>query len=361
MRLFVSFLLLLSSSASLAHWNGSRPDGHAPISVMGDHTHAAGEWMVSYRYMGMWMGGNRDGHRRLSDGEALTMIPGETHSPPGGMAHHMKVLPTEMTMHMHMLGMMYAPSDRLTLMVMLPWTEKDMTMLTEETMLMGGMTGRSESDMKSDGFGDIGLSAMLLFLDRHALRAHLTLGVGIPTGSITEESDMVMGSMNMSNVHLPYGMQIGSGSHEARPALTLLGQSADWSWGAQAGAALALDDNSQGYRLGDRYQLTGWVAHRASDALSVSLLLRQHWWGEIRGRDRDLATSPALNPAADPDLRDGRRLDAGFGINLLGRAGGLKGHRLAVEYLVPIEQRLDGPQMETDRSVMIGWQKAFGG
>ena len=34
-----------------------RPDGHAPISVMGDHMHAMGEWMVSYRYMTMDMKG----------------------------------------------------------------------------------------------------------------------------------------------------------------------------------------------------------------------------------------------------------------------------------------------------------------
>ena len=38
-------------------WTAARPDGHAPISVMGDHMHAMGEWMVSYRYMTMDMEG----------------------------------------------------------------------------------------------------------------------------------------------------------------------------------------------------------------------------------------------------------------------------------------------------------------
>ncbi|MEL7333685.1 MAG: hypothetical protein AAFN12_15670 [Cyanobacteria bacterium J06560_2] len=33
------------------YWSPSRPDSHAPIGVMGDHTHEKGEFMLSYRYM----------------------------------------------------------------------------------------------------------------------------------------------------------------------------------------------------------------------------------------------------------------------------------------------------------------------
>ena len=36
-----------------------RPDEHAPISVMNDHTHSKDSWMVSYRYMYMDMDGMR--------------------------------------------------------------------------------------------------------------------------------------------------------------------------------------------------------------------------------------------------------------------------------------------------------------
>lgn len=37
------------------------PDDHAPLGVMGDHVHNAGEFMVSYRFSRMSMEGNRDG------------------------------------------------------------------------------------------------------------------------------------------------------------------------------------------------------------------------------------------------------------------------------------------------------------
>ena len=60
-------ITLISISSFLFHhahegpWTAARPDGHAPISVMGDHMHEMGEWMVSYRYMSMEMEGLIDG------------------------------------------------------------------------------------------------------------------------------------------------------------------------------------------------------------------------------------------------------------------------------------------------------------
>jgi len=62
MKLFTAITLISISlfSLSSAHegpWTAARPDGHAPISVMGDHMHKMGEWMVSYRYMSMEMEG----------------------------------------------------------------------------------------------------------------------------------------------------------------------------------------------------------------------------------------------------------------------------------------------------------------
>ena len=100
-------------------------DSHAPIGVMGDHMHDAGEWMVSYRYMNMEMEGNRNGTDRVSP-EAIVSGSANPFAPPANL----RVVPTEMTMEMHMLGAMYAPSDDVTLMAMLPYLENDMRHVT---------------------------------------------------------------------------------------------------------------------------------------------------------------------------------------------------------------------------------------
>ena len=44
-------------ASSLAHADApqtARADGHAPIGVMADHLHKAGDWMVGYRFMRTW-------------------------------------------------------------------------------------------------------------------------------------------------------------------------------------------------------------------------------------------------------------------------------------------------------------------
>lgn len=49
-------ILLLCSQWTTAQdnlWTANRPDGHAPIGIMGDHYHKKGEWMLSYRMMTM--------------------------------------------------------------------------------------------------------------------------------------------------------------------------------------------------------------------------------------------------------------------------------------------------------------------
>ena len=72
------------------------------VSVLGSHTHLKGEWMVGYKYMIMGMDGNLDGTPQLTTQDVLDSY---------------MVSPLAMTMEMHMVDVMYAPSDALTLMV----------------------------------------------------------------------------------------------------------------------------------------------------------------------------------------------------------------------------------------------------
>ena len=101
-----------------AHFHfSSSADSHAPLGVMGDHMHKKGDWMVSYRFMRMDMQGNRDGTDSLSPLEIATSVPNRF-SGMAGQPPTLRVVPTEMTMDMHMFGAMYAPTDNLTLMAM---------------------------------------------------------------------------------------------------------------------------------------------------------------------------------------------------------------------------------------------------
>ncbi len=337
-RIGAALVCLMLASPALAgeghddHFS-RRADAHAPIGVMGDHLHAQGEWMFSYRFGHMRMRGNRDGRDSLRSGEVL--------------AQGYAATPTEMEMQMHVLGAMYAPTDWLTLMTMVPFVRLEMDHVT-------AMGGRFTT--KSTNIGDIKVSGLLRLWQNEMHAFHFNAGVSLPSGSI-EEKDTVLTPMGARRVRLPYPMQTGSGTVDLMPGMTYVGHAEGFSWGAQAMGTIRTYDNDNDYRLGNRTDLTAWAAISWDVALSTSLRVAWADWHNISGSDDRL--NPALIPTADPDRRAGERLEVLPGLNLNLPLGPLGTHRLALEFAIPVFQRLDGPQLETDYRVVVGWQKAF--
>lgn len=324
-------ILLLASSYAYAEGESRhRSDAHAPAGVMGDHRHAKGDWMFSYRYMRMEMDGNRDDTDDLTPAEVLAQ---------GYMA-----TPLKMTTDMHMFGAMYASNDQVTVMAMLPLVDKSMDHLNA----MG-----DKFTTESDGAGDLKLQALMRLLGSANENLHLHLGVSVPTGSI-DEKGVIPTPMGPRKVRLPYPMQLGSGTWDMLAGLTYTYHLASWSWGAQGTAVKPLaSENDNGYSLGNQYQMQAWAACLFGQQLSGSLRLAVNHWSDIEGADPEL--DPSMVPTADPELRSGERADIGLGLNWLGGSG----HRLAVELILPAYQNLDGPQLKSEGMVVLGWQKAF--
>lgn len=325
---------------------------HAPIGVMGDHVHDAGEWMVSYRLMSMPMKGNLAGDRGIGPDEIVTTVPNRFFGTPG-QPPTLRVVPTEMDMTMHMLGLMYAPSDRVTLMTMLNYLSNDMDHRTYQ----GGMgtTVLGTFTTKSSGLGDGSLSALVRLAGRDALKVHATLGVSLPFGDI-ENRDAILTPMNMRpTVRLPYPMQLGSGSYDPIVGVTAMHVTERYSWGGQWRSTFRVSDNDEDYRLGDEHRLTAWVAYSPRHSTSLSLRADFMDKGEIDGIDPAIV---APVQTADPDRQGGKRLDVGVGVNFAA-AGSFEGWRLAAEYMLPVYQDLNGPQLETDGILTLGLQKSW--
>ena len=324
----------------------TRADSHAPIGVMGDHLHKKGEWMFSYRYMHMDMQGNLIGKDNVSPEFITNNI--ETNG--GGT----RVVPTKMTMKMHMLGMMFAPSDNLTLMAMLPIHDKEMDHLTFAMMnpnqRIGGFTTRAR------GIGDLRFSGLIGLYDDGITKVHFNAGISAPTGSIKRQDDVFTPMRTTPTLRLPYAMQLGTGTWDLLPGLTIKSQSGNFSYGAQYMARFHLGENSENYSWGDKHELTAWVSYQWAPWISTSLRLKGISQDEIDGRDLNIA---APVQTADPDHYGGDRIDLYGGVNLVVPSGALEGHHFALEVGAPIHQDLNGPQMETDLTVTVGWQKAF--
>lgn len=348
----VFFTICLACIQAYADASGPNAADHAPIGVMGDHMHEKGEFMLSYRFMHMDMQGNRAGTDSIDADTIVTTVPnrffGRPMQPPT-----LRIVPTSMSMDMHMFGAMYAPADWLTLMVMGMYMEKEM----EHTTYMGGLgtTVRGGFRVKTDGIGDTRVSGLVRLHDGGVHRLHLNAGASFPTGSTSKTHEILTPMGARPTVRVPYAMQLDSGTYDLLPGITYNGHSGKVYWGGQYMGTFRLGEN-HGYSLGDKHTLSAWLNYQWRPFISTSLRLQYDTLGSIEGMDPMIA-GPVQT--ADPDNYGSDELGLNFGVNLMGQAGLLAGQRLAVELYLPLHRDLNGPQMETDWTITVGWQYAF--
>lgn len=277
--------------------------------------------MIGYKYSLAYSDRHMDGNRVVPLSEIL-----EDYNMAG----------QDMAMHMHMLEVMYATSDRLTLMLMGD--------LMFHNMNHAHAPGFGEDHShNTSGLGDLRLSGLYKIYDKKNQRMHTELGFTIPTGNI--------------NFFEGYNMMLGSGTVDLISGLTWLAQRERTSFGAQVSGQFSFYENKNNYRLGERVNATAWTAYVMSEWFSPLIRLDFNHRGNISGQDPNL--DPSVDPARDPNLQGGQRLDAGLGLNFYVRQGSLRGTRFAFEGLLPLYQNLDGPQMATGFTGVFGVQYAF--
>lgn len=330
------------------HTKTAAPENHAPIGVMGDHRHKAGEYMVSLRQMNMRMEGNLHGRDKVSDSEVLAM-PNQH-----GMPANLRVVPQKMDMQMTMLGVMYAPNDNVNLLAMLMQIDNEMTLTTYQGMM--GDTVLKQFTSKSTGLGDTTIGALMHGGDTQNGAWHYGLALSLPTGAIDKTGIVLKPNGETDRKRLPYPMQLGSGSYDFKPSLTYQRDWQGWRIGAQANAVLRLNDNDADYRLGDKLELQGWVMKNLSPWASASLRLDANHQGKIDGQDSQIALPV---PTAQTAFSGGTFANMSLGVNFIAQSGALRGHRLALEVSLPLHQDAHGVQMKREETLTLGWQKAF--
>lgn len=310
----------------------------APLSVMGDHMHSSGEWMLSYRHMRSNMQGMREGSSRVANSI---------------IASDYNVVPQRMDMQMDMLGIMYAPSDNLTVMLMAHYHA--MEMVNHHNSM-----GRFATE--SRGWGDTKLSILQRLLHSEGFQVHAQWGLSLPTGSIKERDSMpAMGGFAQSV--LPASMQLGSGTFDFEPALTLLMPRGAFSFGAQAKATLRLEsENSEGYRRGHQFQLQSWASYQLRSDWTANLGLSYHASGKLHGEQQSVTQSMMMKrtvPTAWSENYGGDTLEFLLGSFYDLPSTYFPGQRIAVDVRLPLYQDLNGVQMDADWKCSLGWELRF--
>jgi len=311
-----------SQAASMTEMMGA--PGLIPLDVMAGQ---ADQWMVGYQFMMEKLDGNLVGTHDISEAAVLRRFP---------------TSPTDMTMRMHMGMIMYAPTDRFTLMAMLSRVEMAMGELHRDG---------TRSTERSEGFGDLELRGLYVLGAANDLRHRLlaNFGVGLPTGSINRR--------DTEGMRMEYPMQTGSGTFSLLPGFTYLGQELPWGWAADLNSTVRFGRNDNGYRLGDRYQSSVSIARQLAHSISVSAGAHGEVWENIDGSDPLL--DPTDEPTKDPNLQGGKRLSALLGVTFHPQHGLLKGQHFHIQAEVPVVQSLDGPQLQRSWVLRFGWQVEF--
>lgn len=318
-----------------------------PAGVMAGHLlNRAGDMMLGYRFMHSRDGSEKllRGARPASDAEVLQQ---------GCAPQLCYSVPRRMTMRMHMLELMFAPTDHLTLMLMPQFVDMQMDVrgLPGAPLPPAGSHVHN-AEHSTGGLGDTSVYALLGLVDTPGQQLHVGLGLSIPTGEV---GLTFRRSHQLDPGLLDYGMQLGSGTWDLKPSLTFTGQQGRWGWGGQINATLRVqNENKSGYALGDMAQITAWGSYGLNDALAVTLRGVYTALGAIRGTFKE--AHPQTGTMDFAGNYGGRYGDVGLGLNAVLGEGG---QHLSLEWLQPVSTRVKGYQLDRRGALALAWGYVF--
>lgn len=326
MKFFITYFIfaILFANSIISDTSHKRADYHAPIGVMGDHVHNKGEVMSSYRFMHMNMHGIRYKNNGMSTQQVYD-------------AGFMKS-PKKMQMSMHMLGLMFAPSDKFTVMFMSNYISNSMNINKRMSNV------NTKETMSSSGLGDASITLLTPLVYNEKLSLVAKYGLTLPSGSLNKR--------NESGNRLPYPMQLGSGTVDLPLALTLTKFFKSYSTGFQLNALVRTDENKFNYRLGNIYGFSYWISKIISKKSSISLRLNSIIEDDIFRYDSQIESMSSMTPTAT--TKSGNRIIEGsIGLNHV------TSHslRISSELTFPIYRDFNSYQMENDWTAIIGIQK----
>ncbi len=204
-----------------SHSNHSRHPS-IPAGILFGHTlDKAGDMMAGYRYMHNWQAGYfLQGDSVVSEQQILAnSCPGSAHFDSVQQKLYFDgpctALPRSMNMSMHMLDLVYAPTDWLTLMLMPQFVDMQMTMYTPDSVATtghshGGDEGHDGHNPQIGGIGDTGMYALVKLFDNPQYHIHASLGFSAPTGDtgikVKDNPGNYTNRYNLDGAYIHYGM-----------------------------------------------------------------------------------------------------------------------------------------------------------
>jgi len=219
----------------------------------------------------------------------------------------------------------------------------------------GGAISLGTNTVKTEGLGDIKFGAIFRAFNGENNKHNVVIDavLSAPTGSITEEDTQLTPANTKMKARLAYGMQLGSGTWDTLIGASYWGKEKLWGWGAQYLGTIPLESkNKEGWRYGDKHEVTTWISYEWDPTLVTSARVRGETQGAIRGIDPKIY-GPGLG--ANPDNYGGERVEFSIGVNWMVATA----NNISLEFSKPIYQDRNGIQADHDYSLFFSWRTGF--
>ena len=304
-------------------WDSSRPDSHAPSSLLADHTHLRGGFMFGYKY-------STSRNNKIFQGS-------ETVTKEIIFSNYSNAFNSS-TFYTHTLEFMYGISDDLTIFSKIDYMDKEI----EYSDILS-----KKSKYSSRGFSDLNIQFLYNFINKNWVKSHTNIGVDIPLGNTN----------NMMS--LPYNMLLGKGHFNSILGFTSFFQFPIISAGIQPLVRFPINKNTSEFSYGKSYNFYYWLSLKLNEVVSLSYSQSFVVENSIIGENSFLVKENNMN--FDFQNTGYKIFNNSLGINLSPRKGSFKNFRFAAEYFIPIYQSFNGFQSRELNDFVITLQISPGG
>lgn len=331
---FLALALILTSTplgAQLAEsdWT-QRPDRFAPPGIVADRLSPAGGFDARFQIS----------HRSFSD-----LVDGRNAIPSSVVLQNWDFAPLTAQRQRAVAEVGFGLTSWMSVLGRVP--------LVRNEVQIGN--NQSISTTNTTGVGDVEAHALFGLHDQWPVRAHLSAGVSIPTGT-SDQTGTLTGS---SEAVLPYFFQLGAGTPALLPSATLVTENAYGTVGFQATGRYHLGENDRDWSPGDEFTANVYMQYRFNDWIGGSMRVEYQRRSAVSGLDPSL--DPFLSPLHFATATGGTSVMVPFGVNIEFAEGALRGNRLQAELLIPAHSELNGPQLRESWGASVSWGWSFGG
>ena len=323
------------------------PAAPPPAGLFGVYMVPKGKFVVNYMPIWWHFQGLQSGTGSINPAQAATTVPAYNI---GGNVKE-RILPTQAESNAQLLAGMYGITNYLNVILMPSYVSKNSSYVTYAGA--SGATALGAGSVTASGAGDTYASLQLKLYEGYNQELIVSWGMSFPSGSITRNADSLAPNGKIVNARLPYGMQLGDGTYDATPMIAYTGNYEHLAWGFMTRARLPMQSyNSQGWRMGNLYESTGWLGYEFVPSLiSTTIRFTGSTQDSIHGMDPQIA---GLSSGGNPNFYGGQVVKGLIGLNVRQSIPQINGGgRIALEAGMPLYRNLNGVQVPEQWSLQL--------